>query len=47
VQFRLATALLARYPQEKLHAGGHASGIVKIVRGLVDPPAGFALNPGD
>jgi len=41
------SALLARYPHEKLHAGDDASGQVKIVRGLVDPPAGFALNPDD
>jgi len=47
VQFRLATALLARYPHEQLHAGGDAGVILKIVRGLVDPPTGFAFNPGD
>jgi hypothetical protein len=27
--------------------GGHVGGVVKIMRGLIDPPAGFAFDPGD
>jgi hypothetical protein len=47
VQFRLATALARTVSTRKLRGGGDAGGIVKMVRGLVDPPAGFALKPGD
>jgi hypothetical protein len=47
LQLRLPPAPLARNPYEKLRALGDVGGVVEVVRGLVDSPAGFALDPGD
>jgi hypothetical protein len=47
VQLRQPSALLAGQPHEKRHVGGHVGGVVEVVSGLIDPPPGFALDPGD